>query len=406
MLGLLCYSKMQQKAAWLDHRATKSAFNNLFRTEDEPVEYVGYTTRITPSESNVYVHQCSFVNISSETAGGAIGCKESVLKLLVAQTSFALCTTCDYCSGAIDFDNVNNGQCFLREICGYQCTTKQSQYTHGQFSALKVKDDPDFFNQVNDTTIAGGRIMDNIVSMPLDLVNGQASCRSVNISNNEVSSYSALSTTPYRKEGKSPDAVTGFYSYTTIANNTAKESRCISLGTSGSTQSIYACNIINNEQENSLYGLIQASAQVYINNTCIINNNAWKCLFYEDEKTCGIILTNCTFDDDLITETSARYKGGFTIESTIKSSFTNVLTHIITANCDSVVKPDSGDASKKSFAPIEIVGITISSLIVVFIVIGVVVLCIRKKSEKEAAVISNDSLVKGSNYNLYSMENH
>ena len=137
----------------------------------------------------------------------------------------------------------------------------------------------------------------------------------------------------FTKSGNSPSIVTRTISYASIVSNTALKYGCILLDSADSSQSIYTCNMINNEQTLNNSAMIYTSAQLFINSSCILGNNKGKRLFQEYCSNCQVVLTNCTIDDDVTT--SSRYSGSFTIESTIKNSFINALTHIVTNQCDS-----------------------------------------------------------------------
>ena len=89
-----------------------------------------FTSRPSPSGSNVYVSNCLFI---SSSYGSALYLT-SVTYFLVESSSFFSCKTSDYWGGAIYFDNTNSGQSVLYEVCGYDCNTNM----HGQFAYIVI----------------------------------------------------------------------------------------------------------------------------------------------------------------------------------------------------------------------------------------------------------------------------
>lgn len=326
---------------------------NIHRNQVEK-EYKGsFTETINPTENEVYVHDSLFNNCQSDACGGAICCTgtstSGVSKLVVSQSSFTSCTASKNNSGAIYLYNTDTGQCIICKVCSFQCKSA----LNGQFACTTLKNDINYINQVNDTTITGSKGKSKSY-FALYLCNGKISLPSVNITNNECAYYSALYCHPYQKSGKTLSDVTCFISYTSIVNNTATQYRCIYLDSASSSQCICTCNIINNDQEFGALSMLDTWAQVFIKSSCILGNNKGKQLLCEQDSACKIILTNCTIDDDLIS--NERYVGALVIESTIKSSFINGLTHFEINQCDSY--PDSYGSLTAAIRPIvHVVGI-------------------------------------------------
>ena len=89
-----------------------------------------FTSRQTPSDTNVYILNCLFKSITSSSQGGALYCT-SATYFLVQTTSFFSCKTSSN-QGAICFSN-SGGQSVLHEVCGYDCCTTNSnncQFDH------------------------------------------------------------------------------------------------------------------------------------------------------------------------------------------------------------------------------------------------------------------------------------
>ena len=97
---------------------------------------------------------------------------------------------------------------------------------------------------------------------------------------------------------------------------------------------ILTSNIINNKQSSDEYAAIFTSANLLINESCILGNNEDNIVFYEYSSSCQIRVTNCTLDSDIITK-NTRYHGSFIIISSKEYSFINALTHIVTEKCKS-----------------------------------------------------------------------
>ena len=86
-----------------------------------------------------------------------------------------------------------------------------------------------------------------------------------------------------------------------------------------------SCNIINNSQTDSNYGLIDAWEETTIENSCILNNSGNPIIWAEDiRKT---TLTNCSIDFGSSTS------GSVSIKNRPAKSFTNALIHFSTFRC-------------------------------------------------------------------------
>jgi predicted outer membrane repeat protein len=290
-----------------------------------------YTSRITPTSNNVYVHNCVFQDCSSSSSGGAIYCGSTVYKFLVEQTSFTSCKTSSGNGGAIYFYSTSYGECVLSKICGFDCSPTTS--SSGQFAYTYTKNDVTCKHHINDSSITRSINMNTNTYDTLYLEYGTILCPSVNLTNNVCYYYVAIRTFPTKGSG-SPASETCFISYSSIVNNTNNGGYgCIVLDRVGSSQSINTCNIINNKQTSSSYGTIYVYANVFIKDSCILGNNENYKVFSEDYSSCKITLSNCTIDDDIFTR--GRYYGSVTVIKPITKSFINALSHIATQRCDS-----------------------------------------------------------------------
>ena len=111
-----------------------------------------YTSKQTPSNTCVHVSNCFFGSITSTGNGGALYCSSSVTYLLVESTFFFSCKTSGGYAGAIYFNNQNNGQCVLYELCGYDCCTTDSNSIH--FVYIQVNNGVSSKNYINYSSIS------------------------------------------------------------------------------------------------------------------------------------------------------------------------------------------------------------------------------------------------------------
>ena len=321
-------------------KAIKQAFKDSFLVSSSPITYRQSTFKFPPLEGDINVQKCLFNNCTSDQYGGAVCCNgSSVTNLYVSQSSFTSCTTSSDTAGAVYYSNQESGQCTICETCSFQSSSKRSGNSYGQFAWIEVANTVESMNQVNDSSITQSGKESKYPYYSLHLENGKILLPSVNITNNQCFMSTALQCKPYCLNGKVPSSVTCLISYTSIVNNTAAEWGCIKLDIADSSQCIYSCNIINNDQDTTNCGMIYTFAQLFINSSNIIGNNKDKFLFYQKTSSCKIVITNCTFDDDVAS--NKRYTGGFTIRSTIKTSFTNKMTYNEDNEClnNDIIRP-------------------------------------------------------------------
>jgi hypothetical protein len=308
----------------------KTSFEDAFGEGKDPTSYqfqnfIGET--LIPTEQNVFVHECRFIECSSDSSGGALQISSSVSRLLVEQSSFFCCRTLGSNGGGIYYD-IASGECVLSRVCAFNCSsTYGSGYSYGQFAYINA----DNRKHVNDSSITHTLYESKSSRYALVLNNGNILCPSVNITNNECRYYPALRFVPTGAQS----TYTCNISYSSIVNNTAKDGYgYIDLNRYPSSHFIYTCNILNNNQtDTSRYATIYAYANVLVKDSCILGNNKGNRVFYEDYSSCKITISNCTIDDDIFT--SGRYYGSVTFSQSIERTFINALSHIQTQKCDS-----------------------------------------------------------------------
>jgi hypothetical protein len=329
----------------------KRSFSDVYGQSYTPTNYSGpeYTTTISLTTENVYVHDSVFRSCSSSANGGALSCSSSVIRLLVEHSSFISCKTSSGYGGGIYFKSTTTGQCVLNRICGYDCIKSNTGNIRGIFAYIYMSKDLNYKNHVNDSSITQSinKNMDSI--FPLALEYGNVLCPSDNFTNNFCNRYPSVGCYPTG----GTTSVTFSLSYSSVVNNTADGNYgwgCIHIIGSDSNPSyiIDTCNVINNKITTESYGIIQMNANSFIKNSCILGNAIGKRVFSIGSGK--LTLSNCTIDDDIFT--SGRYTGSVTVDKTIKSTFINGLSHIVTQKCDSYF--DSfGTLTVKPYVPTE-----------------------------------------------------
>jgi hypothetical protein len=232
------------------HLYIRTAWNDYFSgTTPTNLPSQTYTSRPTPSGSNVYVLNCLFKSITSGSTGGALCCT-SVTYLLVESTSFFSCKTSGGVGGAIYFSN-NGGQCVLYEVCGYDCSTPSNNGF--QFAYIGVNNAVSSKNYINYSSIS--RCVNEASGSwyILNLYNGNVCCPSVNISMNKC--YGQLI---YCYPLSDSNSVTCSFSYSSFTDNIATSYTCIWLYKSGAKYEIKSCNILRNTQ-----GTLNSEGTIY-----------------------------------------------------------------------------------------------------------------------------------------------
>jgi hypothetical protein len=303
---------MQYRTSWGDYFPGTNPTTSLISKD--------YTSSQTISGTYVHVSNCFFSKCTSSSAGGAIRCT-SVTYLLIESSSFFSCKTSSG-SGAIYLSNSGNSECVLHEICGNDCYSTSSEI---QFASITVRNAASSKNYINYSSIVRC-VNENTNSWcNLYLYNGRICCTSVNMSLNKCYGQTTISCHPFTD---SSSAICSL-SYSSFADNTATQSRCIHFNNGGSKYEMKCCNILRNIQVSfNSDGTISLNGNLKIMDSCILENNA-KYDFHASSSSYSFTLSNCTVDK---TTTST---GGLTIQNTVTKSFILALNHMSTLNCHS-----------------------------------------------------------------------
>jgi hypothetical protein len=302
----------------------KTAWNDYFTaTGQNNINSQTFSLRQTPSNTGVYVSNCLFRFITSSGNGGALSCT-SITYLLVESTSFVSCSTSSEYGGAVYFSN-SGGQCALHKVCGYDCCSTYTSRSYSQFVHTSVKNVISSKNYVNYTSIS--RCMNQISDshFVLCLGNGKICCPSVNMSMNKCPYASGIYCQPFIDS----NSFTGSLTYSSFADNFATISICIYFFWRGTANhEVKSCNILRNTQGNlDSDGLFSASSNVFIEDSCILENKATY-IFYQENSAYRFTVLNCTID-------STSNNGYLTIRNTFTKSFIHALNHMSTQNCHS-----------------------------------------------------------------------
>jgi hypothetical protein len=295
------------RTAWNDHFPATTT-TNLNRQN--------YTSRPSPSGSNVYVSNCFFNSISSTSNGGALSLT-SVTYFLVESTSFFSCRTSSNYGGAICFSNRNSGQSVLYEVCGYDCSS--NPYAH--FALIDVNNAASSKNYFNYSSISHCVNENSGSEQTLRLQFGKICCPSVNISQNKYQRFSGILCDPFSDS----NSVTCSLSYSSFTDNIATHSICICLWTNGAKYEIKSCNILRNTQGSSSNGIIYTTGNLIIEDSCILENTATY-VFYQGFSSYTITLSNCTVDS------TSKY-GNLVTQNTAIKSFILALNHMSAVFC-------------------------------------------------------------------------
>jgi hypothetical protein len=274
----------------------------------------------TLSGTSVYLSNCLFVSITTESAGGALYCT-SAAYFLVESTSFFSCKTTTQYGGAIYFDNKMSGQCALHDVCGYDCYSTQTSISDGQFAVMCVYNVAYCKNYVNYSSIV--RCVNDPVNSRyvLFLSQGKICCTSANMSMNKCY-YRTFYCEPLKDSTSHTCSIT----YSSFADNTAYGYTCLFLWTNGGNFEIKSCNVLRNTQGTlDSEGTIQTIGNLKIEDSCILENEATY-IFRQYTSSCMITLWSCTVDKTTCNQ-------NLIIQITVTKSFIHALNHMSTLNC-------------------------------------------------------------------------
>jgi hypothetical protein len=297
----------QQKSSWDEY------FSGNPQTKFSSVQY---NSRQNPKVSSVYVLNCLFNNINSESNGGALYCN-SATSFLVESSSFFSCKTSSNTGGAIYFTNSNSEYVF-HGVCGYNCYSGAASYQFAYIVGNNIASSKNYFNYSSISRC----VNENSNSYHIICINGgDICCPSVNISMNKCQRYSGITCYPYTDS----NYVTCSISFLSFADNIATEDICVLLNRGGAKYEMKYCNILRNTQETSIHGVIYSNGYTLIECSCILENTATY-TFYVSSSSYSITLSNCTVDKTLNNQK-------LITQNTVTKSFVLGLGHLTTRNC-------------------------------------------------------------------------
>jgi hypothetical protein len=303
---------MYFRTAWEDYFTVTKPTNPYFSQT--------YSSRLTPSDTSVYISNSLFISITSTSGNGGALYFDSATYYLVESSSFFTCKTSGY-GGAIYFSNSNCVQGILHGVCGYDCrTTNSNNY---QFGEIHVKSTISSKNYVNYSSFSRCMNQNSGANHIIGLNCGNVCYQSVNTSLNKCHAASGFGCWPTSDS----NSVTCSLTYSTFTDNTAMDFTCIWLNTGGAKYEIKNCNILRNTQVSSSDGIIYTSGTMVIEDSCILENTANR-IFYQASSSCTFTLSRCTVD-------KTTNNGYLTIKNTVTKSFILALNHMSTKYCHS-----------------------------------------------------------------------
>jgi hypothetical protein len=269
-------------------------------------------TRFSLSYGNIYISSSVFRDCYYGDNGGALYLSTSSTTLLfMEEVTFINCKSYGY-GGAV-YLSISGGKSFLSKICASECLGRQDGTSHGQCLYISVCTDMLYNNYVNDSSISNCK-NNHVNSYYTQYIRyGRILLTRENISYNGCSYYTAL-----YSYSDQDSACTNLCSF---VNNTADSYACLHFN---SPQEIHNCNILFNEQKTASYGMIYANSNLYIFDSCILENNKNKTVFYANTK---IELYKCTVD-------SYSSSGSLVVRQENEKDFINGIRHLNMNICE------------------------------------------------------------------------
>jgi len=296
---------------------SRTAWSDYFTGNPTSFQGNTYTSRETPSHTNLYISNSLFLSITSTSEGGALYSSNSVKYLLIESTSFFSCKTSGH-KGAIYFYH-SSGESVLHEVCGYDCASTSGY--HNQFAHIQVYDTTTSKNYINYSSIVCCVNEISSSNYIFYLCYGKICCPSVNSSMNRCY-YNLIACNPYSDSS----SVTYSISYSTFADNHAICHTGFALWRGYAKYEFKSCNIIRNTQvSTSTHGTFLSYGYLTIENSCILENNA-NYIVHTAYSNYPTTLSNCTVD-------KTASNGYLTIKNTVTKSFIQALNHMSTQNC-------------------------------------------------------------------------
>ena len=268
---------------------------------------------ILQSETNIRFAQVLIYDFSSTAINVSTNCS----RLLIEETLFYNCH--DYEStegGGVVYYNNNEGVCILNGVCAVDCWSNKA----GSLAYIRTKGNSSFTTILRQVVAASCEPEGEESAGVIYTLGCRVNCTFCNISQNNLNSCSALW---FNREG-SLKAVVAQLTYSTIHNNTADQYMCLYFQIT-SLSKIMCCNIINNEQNNQIYGIITTKGGLYIYDSCIVECNESQVFGRVGSGMC--YLFNCVLDDE-----DAEDKN-HVIKEKATGNFLISLTHYETAVC-------------------------------------------------------------------------
>ena len=273
------------------------------------VEFSKISESLKPNKGNTYVYNCYFHDMTS-TYGGAIFYSQEESNILIEKCSFF--RTSALVQGAIA---ITAGNSILAFLCGQNCFSE----VNDGFCSIH-NDTTRIINYVFDSSISQCKANDEYI---MAFQYGHIYIKSVNCSNNEANSYSALACYPNQisEETKHGSDI----SYSSFSNNTANQ-YCLVVsnyyGISESKHEIKNCNIIENNSSKTIRSL----GETNIYHCSVLNNiSPYFSIPNSDSK---IILSMC-YTDKKDTELGSVTQN----ENLISDQFIHSLSFIETGKC-------------------------------------------------------------------------
>jgi hypothetical protein len=276
-----------------------------------------YSSRETPSDTNVYVSNCLFNDcILTSGNGGALYCS-SATYFLIESSSFFSCKTNSGTGGAIYFSSSGCLQSVLYAVCGNDCSSTGS----GTFAHIVIQNTVSNKNCVNYSSVARCVSDSSGGYYPFWLECGKIYCPSVNMSMNKCTQVSGIVFNPF----VDASSVTSSSSYSTFTDSIYTKYSCIWCNNGGAKYELKSCNILRNIEISGSYGTIFSRGNLMVEDSCILQNTA-NYIFYQESSSYTITLSNCTIDSN------TKY-GNVVTQNTATKSFIHGLNHISTRNC-------------------------------------------------------------------------
>lgn len=363
----------------------RKGFKEYYGT-DPAKEYLKVTERINPNEVSIYVSSSSFIEIYHSDNGGAISVDSTSTNqsVLIDNTLFFICSSTK--NGGSMFFN-NPGSFIINKVCshGSECDG------NGKFTSIQVSNDSTQRNWVCESTVCYS-LKDNRCTGMLYHYYGSLLAKSDNFSFNKCAKYSGL-------YFYSTSSTSNNITYSTFLSNNATMHTCICLNNDKASKNIENSNIINNNQKDSGYGLIYAIGNILLRETSFISNDA-KYIIYQGLQSSSVTIDNCSSDENL----STRAYGNLVIRNEPSNSFTNVLEHFSTANCNEIpddlkipiIPTKENNNSKKRVT--NIVVISISSLVAILVIVLIIYIVIHKKKESKELHESEEATEVGKTF--------